>query len=111
MTTVIVPSSEFTSTGTPNTFEAHHEVGMPITFNFCGTCGVYCWKTGAGWPGSKIVFAGTLDGEHDLEDAKPDAELWTKYRVKWAAPHGGQELQAFPGEWDREKNSWVEVAN
>ena len=85
-----------------------------MEFTFCGTCGVHCWKTAAGWPGVKLIFAGTLDGEHDLEEAKPDVELWTSHRVKWvgpAVPPAGQEVPGFPGTWDREKGEWVENPN
>ena len=30
-----------------------------------------------------IVFAGCLDGPEALEGIRPQAEMWTKYRVGW----------------------------
>lgn len=100
LTSIMVKDDDFTTNASTcashKTFDTKHEVGMPITFHFCSDCGTKCWKTAGGWPGAKIIFAGTLDGETDLEDAKPDAELWTKYRVGWAPKTAAQEFAGFP---------------
>jgi len=79
----LIPEDDFhVKSGTPKTFTTTHEVGIELTVSFCGRCGTNCFKTSNGFEGLVIVFAGTLDGG-GLEQLKPQAELWNKYRVSW----------------------------
>lgn len=63
----------------------HHEAGFPMTITFCAECGSALSKEAdaEGFRGVVIVFAGCLDGEEVLEGLRPQAEIWTKYRVGW----------------------------
>jgi hypothetical protein len=102
--TYLVPDAQFstpsTETAQYRTYTTTHEVGIPLTYSFCGNCATTCWKTAAsGWPGHHIIFAGTLDDEGVLEAEKPDAELWIKYRVPWVDgldKAGVVQCQGFP---------------
>jgi hypothetical protein len=111
VTALMVPDSDFTSSGSIKTFTTKHEVGMPITVSSCAECGTMLWKEADGWPNTKLVFAGTLDGVDALNKLKPDLELWSKYKVDWVGEDAPATLEAFPGEWDREGGKWVEVKN
>ena len=57
--------------------------GNTITSHFCGDCGSTMWRDGLGFPGLKIIKAGTLDDVDALAKAKPTAELFTLTRVDW----------------------------
>jgi hypothetical protein len=98
----MVPDSDFecdTSVPEFKTFKGQQvPTGMNMERAFCSNCGVSIYKTAAGWPGSTIVFAGTLDDEKALERAKPNAELWTKYRPSWVKSVDGEVMQCeeFP---------------
>lgn len=63
----------------------HHEAGFPMTITFCAECGSGMSKEAdaEAFKGMVIVFAGCLDGEGVLEGVRPQAEMWTKYRVGW----------------------------
>jgi hypothetical protein len=60
-----------------------HESGMELTINFCPNCGCMIYKTHELFPGKVVVFAGTLDDPDGLENSKPEAELFSKRRVRW----------------------------
>ena len=94
-----MPSANFIcNTESAKTIETKHETGIPLTVSFCGDCGTSLWKTGAPWPDIHIVFAGALDEKDALEKAKPDAELWIKYRSDWVKEIGkeGMQCEEFP---------------
>jgi hypothetical protein len=63
----------------------HHEDGFDMTVTFCGECGSALSKEADAdaFKGMVIVFAGCLDGEGVLERVRPQAEMWTKWRVGW----------------------------
>jgi hypothetical protein len=63
----------------------HHEAGFPMTITFCADCGSALSKEAdaEAFQGMVIVFAGCLDGPEALEGIRPQAEMWTKYRVGW----------------------------
>jgi hypothetical protein len=63
----------------------HHEAGFPMTITFCADCGSALSKEAdaEGFRGMVIVFVGCLDGDKVLEGIRPQAEMWTKYRVGW----------------------------
>ena len=78
---------------------ATHESGMTVTPYSCDKCYCTIYKKASGFPGQVVVFAGTLDGEDSLleNEAKPDAELWIKYRVAWQpALEGAMQCEGFP---------------
>lgn len=57
-----------------------------MTVTFCSECGSALSKEAdkEGLRGLVIVFAGCLDEPKGwLEEVKPAAEMWTKYRVGW----------------------------
>ena len=64
---------------------SHHEAGFPMTITFCAECGSALSKEAdaKAFEGMVIVFAGCLDGPEVLEGVRPQAEMWTKYRVGW----------------------------
>jgi hypothetical protein len=100
-TNILVPEAKFkiTSKSQPkNSFSDVHEAGMKITPEFCAECGTAVMKKLTGpFLGMVIVQCGTLDDKDELALlAKPDAELWIKYRVPWLAPiEGTQQCQEF----------------
>lgn len=102
--TALVADAQFKSASTTapsyKTKTVVHESGVPLTYSFCGDCSSVLWKTAeSGWPGHHIIFAGTLDDEGVLENMKPDAELWNKYRVPWMkgmGEDGVMQCQGFP---------------
>ncbi|KAK3637389.1 hypothetical protein LTR56_008719 [Elasticomyces elasticus] len=92
-TAFLVPSTNFAfSEGSPvkTTTLKHHVEGMTLTPHFCGNCGSFICKTvdDDRFRGCHIVMAGTLDAEND-HVAKPEMELWTKYRLDWVKPLDG----------------------
>lgn len=58
---------------------------MKITVNFCDNCGCAAWKKADHelFKGAVVLLAGTLDDPELLEQAKPEVELYTKYRASW----------------------------
>jgi hypothetical protein len=63
----------------------HHEDGFDMTVTFCAECGSALSKEAdaEAFRGMVIVFAGCLDGPEALEEVRPQAEMWTKWRVGW----------------------------
>lgn len=55
-------------------------------------------STGDEFKGTMIVFASTLDDmPKSGEWLKPEAEVWTKYRVPWLQPvEGAGQAEMFP---------------
>lgn len=64
---------------------SHHEAGFPMTVTFCADCGSAMSKEAdtEAFRGMVIVLAGCLDGEEVLQEIRPQAEMWTKYRAGW----------------------------
>ena len=85
---MILPSSSITFTPASPLKKVtipHHEAGFPMTITFCADCGSALSKEAdaEAFRGMVIVFVGCLDGAEGLEVIKPEAEMWTKYRVGW----------------------------
>ena len=83
---LLVPEGEFRVTdGSPKDYTVTHESGMKLTVHFCDNCGGVIYKTADNdlFRGYAIVQAGTLDDQEGLEQAKPEMELYTKYRAPW----------------------------
>jgi hypothetical protein len=61
----------------------HHEDNFDMTVTFCADCGSALSKEAdaEAFRGMVIVFAGCLDGKGALDEVRPQAELWTKWRV------------------------------
>lgn len=58
---------------------------MKLTAHFCDNCGCAVWKKADHelFKGAVVLLAGTLDNPEELEQTKPEVELYTKYRVSW----------------------------
>lgn len=58
---------------------------MKLTVHFCDNCGCAVWKKADHelFKGAIVLLAGSLDDPGELEQAKPEVELYTKYRVSW----------------------------
>jgi len=82
----------------PLVTNGEHEIGMKMQFHGCDSCPSNVFKTADGFPGMKIILAGTLDGKEDIAtEGKPTGELWVKYRVPWlGALEGCQQFEEFP---------------
>jgi hypothetical protein len=70
----------------------HHEDNFDMTVTFCADCGSALSKEAdaEAFRGMVIVFAGCLDGKGALDEVRPQAELWTKWRVGWRGVGGGE---------------------
>lgn len=71
------------TSGSAKQFTEIHENGQELKVNFCAECGCAVYKTHGSFPGCVVVLAGTLDEGMDLEECKPEAELWGRHRVSW----------------------------
>ncbi|CEJ60850.1 hypothetical protein PMG11_09406 [Penicillium brasilianum] len=81
---LLLPDDKFSITsGSTKHHTEMHESGKPLTIYFCGDCGTGIYKTHELFPQKVVVLAGTLDEADGLELAKPEVELWTKYRSSW----------------------------
>ena len=88
--------------GSTKSYTQTHESGEKLTVNFCDDCGCAIYKTHESFPGNAIVLAGTLDEPEALEQAKPEAELFTKHRVQWLSSlEGAKQKMEF---WAEEKS-------
>jgi hypothetical protein len=74
-----------TSASSSKEFTTTHESGMKLTVHFCDNCGATVYKTADRdeFRGLVVLLAGTLDDPAGLQTAKPQQELYTKYRVPW----------------------------
>jgi hypothetical protein len=80
----IVPESNFTLiSGTPKQISKTADSGKEITSYFCGDCGTTLWRDGENFTGMKIIKAGVLDDQDDIEKHAPAAELYGRQRVNW----------------------------
>ncbi|KAL4780305.1 Mss4-like protein [Aspergillus varians] len=81
---LLLPADKFRVTsGTAIKYTETHESGKKLTVNFCSICGCAVYKTHELFPGMVVILAGTLDEPGALEQAKPEAELYSQHRVKW----------------------------
>ncbi|KAH6968049.1 Mss4-like protein [Fusarium avenaceum] len=83
-----VPEANVSITkGQPKSYAMQHEWGFTLSIFFCPDCATVMWKTatGAGLQGMKIVQAGTLSDESQLNE-KIDAEFYSTERPTWLAP-------------------------
>lgn len=96
--TMVPEESLKTNIDPPKITHGTHEVGMPMHFHGCDNCPATLYKTADGFPGTKIVFSGTLDGKENIEtEGKPQMELWVKYRVPWLSEiEGCMQFDEFP---------------
>lgn len=89
---LLLPDDQFRVIhGSATQFTEIHESGMKLTVNFCNKCGSTIYKTHEKFPGMVVILAGTLDEPDALEQAKPEAELYYQYRVKWLPEFGWAE--------------------
>ncbi|KAJ5637446.1 hypothetical protein N7490_007325 [Penicillium lividum] len=91
-TNFIIPESNFSLvSGTLKKCTAKHENGMDLTLNFCENCGITIYKTATLniFDGVIVLLAGTVDEGQGVEKAKPERELWVKYRGDWLPPLEG----------------------
>ncbi|KAJ5371901.1 hypothetical protein N7517_003907 [Penicillium concentricum] len=89
---LLIPEDKFRVTeGTATSYTEMHESGMKLTINFCSKCGCYIYKTHEKFPGMVVILAGTLDAPDALEQAKPEAELYSQHRVRWLPDFGWAE--------------------
>lgn len=77
--------------GMPKAFPKTADSGKTITSYFCGDCGSTLWRETETYGDTKIIKAGTLDGE--MDGVKPAVELFTKNRVSWVPAVSGTELK------------------
>ena len=99
LTALLIPEQNLKINVEPaHVSDATHEVGMKMRFYSCDSCPSTLYKTADGFPGLKIVFAGTLDGEDSIaKEGKPEGELWVKHRVPWLSPiEDCQQFEGFP---------------
>lgn len=91
-TNLVVAEDGFSVTkGTPKSFPKTADSGKTITSVFCGDCGSTLWRESETYAGTKIIKAGTLDGDASLEEAKPLVELFVVNRVSWLSAIAGTE--------------------
>jgi hypothetical protein len=93
----MMPETSFRFTaGSAKNFTVAHESGLQVTVYFCGDCGCHIYKTGdrQGFKGVAVIQVGTLDEPESLRKAKPDMELWTKYRASWLPQFEGAALKS-----------------
>lgn len=91
-TNLVVAEDGFSVTkGTPKSFPKTADSGKTITSVFCGDCGSTLWRESETYAGTKIIKAGTLDGDASLEEAKPLVELFVVNRVSWLSAVAGTE--------------------
>lgn len=95
-TNVIVPNEGFSVTkGTPKEFGKVADSGKTVTLSFCGDCGSTLWSQSPTYADTKVIKAGTLDGDVALEDAKPLLEIFVRNRPSWLhALAGAAQLEA-----------------
>ncbi|KAH7312503.1 DUF636 domain protein [Stachybotrys elegans] len=92
-TNIIVPEESFSVTkGTPKEFAKTADSGKTMTSYFCGDCGSTLWRASETYRGSKIIKAGTLDGDALEDTAKPAVELFVKNRIPWLPAFEGTQL-------------------
>jgi len=98
-TNVVVPSEIFKITsGTPKTWSKKADSGSEVTTSFCGECGTNLWRETSTFGDSKVVKIGIFDNLSDLNDAKPDVELYAPERASWLEPLAGvKQLKGMPG--------------
>lgn len=58
---------------------------------FCGDCGTTLWRETPTFEGMKIIKAGVFDDKKDLDNLKPDIELYAPERVSWVPQTQGTE--------------------
>jgi hypothetical protein len=93
-TNIIVPGESFSVTqGTPKEYSKTADSGKTMTSFFCGDCGSTLWRSSETYGTSKIIKAGTLDGDDALgSTAKPAVELFSKHRIPWLPAIEGTQL-------------------
>jgi hypothetical protein len=98
-TNVIVPNTGFQITsGTPKTWTKKADSGAEVTTSFCGECGTNLWRQTSTFGENRVVKVGILDNLSDLNDAKPDVELYAPERASWLEPTAGaKQLKGMPG--------------
>jgi hypothetical protein len=80
-----VPEDDFTvSSGQPKAFHYIAQSGKGLDRNFCPDCGSRVFSSNLeSFPGAIFVTVGSLDNAAGIE---PILEMFTKRRLKWAAP-------------------------
>lgn len=78
-------------TGKPKTFLKTADSGKQMASYFCGDCGTTLWRDGDNFEGMKIVKAGILDSQEDIERLVPKIELYGRQRINWVKEVDGAE--------------------
>jgi hypothetical protein len=96
-TNIIVDSDGFSVTkGTPKVFATQGGSGKTMTSYFCGDCGTTVWREGEAFGDTKVLKAGTLDGENIIEvDSKPAVEIFVARRPSWLPPIEGVQTSQY----------------
>jgi hypothetical protein len=80
----IVPDPNFKLiSGKPKPISKIADSGKEITSYFCPDCGTTLWRDGESFKDMKIIKAGILDDQEDIEKHPPVAELYGRQRVNW----------------------------
>lgn len=88
----IVPEQNFNLvSGTPKQITKTADSGKEITSYFCGDCGTTLWRDGQNSKGMKVIRAGILDNQEDIEKHPPVVELYGRQRVNWVKEVDGAE--------------------
>lgn len=83
--------------GTLKTYAKSAETGNTMTSYFCDRCGSTLYRKTSHSDDAVAVMIGGIDGTRILEDARPQIELFVRYRPDWMAPIQGAEQ--FEGAW------------
>jgi hypothetical protein len=98
-TNIVAPGEGFKVTsGKPKTWTKKADSGADVTTSFCGDCGTNLWRETSTFGENKVVKIGIFDNLSDLNDAKPDVELYAPQRASWIpALPGAKQLKGMPG--------------
>lgn len=86
-----LPEDALKISGDMKTFSSAADSGNEITRHFCPQCGVRLFSTTAGFPGMRMVAAGTLDNP---ELFNPNISVYTSRAPSWDKPL--ENVPAFP---------------
>ena len=98
-TNVVAPGEGFKVTsGKPKTWTKKADSGVDVTTSFCRNCGTNLWRETPTFGDNKVVKIVIFYNLSDLNDAKPDVELYAHQLASWipALPDAKQ-LKGMPG--------------
>ncbi|BDG84387.1 MULTISPECIES: GFA family protein [Citrobacter] len=83
---LLVEKSDYEQQGVTACFTDTGDSGLPSHRHFCRECGSPVVTEATNMPGMLLIKAGTLDNPGEFS---PQAEIYTRYAVKWHAPIAG----------------------